>query len=100
MTGTDVQQILFTAGQLVLWALGEVLTAGSRDARTPTPTRTGPTDKAQHVGKQDPKTPEWFGLEGTSNIIQLQPPRHRQGHPPRAQVVQNPIQPGLELFQA
>jgi len=42
-------------------------------------------------------------LEGTSRIIKLQPPHHRQGHqPPHLildQAAQGPIQPGLEHFQ-
>ena len=28
------------------------------------------------------RTTEWLGLEGTSEITKLQPPRHRQGHHP------------------
>ena len=44
---------------------------------------------------------EWPGLEGTSRIMNLQPPpQHRQGHqPPHLildQAAQGPIQPGLE----
>lgn len=89
----------FAAGQLVLRALGEALTAASGDARTPT-TRTGPTAGAQHVGRQDPRILEWFGLEGTLSITQFQPPCLGQGDLPLAQVVQTPIHPGLELFQA
>jgi len=43
------------------------------------------------------------GLEGTSRIMNLQPPCHRQGHQPPhlipAQAAQDPIQPGLEHLQ-
>ena len=46
---------------------------------------------------------EWPGLEGTSRIMKLQPPRHRQNHqPPHLildQAAQGPIQPGLEHLQ-
>ena len=46
---------------------------------------------------------EWPGLEGTSRITKLQPPRHRQGHQPPHfildQAAQGPIQPGLEHLQ-
>ena len=46
---------------------------------------------------------EWPGLEGTSRIMELQPPCHRQGHqPPHLilnQAAQGPIQPGLEHLQ-
>ena len=42
---------------------------------------------------------EWFRLEGTFEIIQFQPPCYRQGHFPLDQVVQSPIQPGLQCFQ-
>jgi len=42
---------------------------------------------------------EWFGLEGTLEIIYFQPPGHGQGHLPPDQVAQSPIQPGLEHFQ-
>ena len=46
---------------------------------------------------------EWSGLEGTSRIMNLQPPCHRQGHqPPHLildQAAQDPIQPGLEHLQ-
>ena len=45
----------------------------------------------------------WLGLEGTSRIMKLQPPHHRQGHQPPhfipAQAAQGPIQPGLEHLQ-
>ena len=43
---------------------------------------------------------EWLGLEGTSRIIKLQPPCHRQGHQHLYvildQAAQCPIQPGVE----
>ena len=43
---------------------------------------------------------EWLGLEGTSRIMKLQSPHHRQGHRPPQwildQPAQGPIQPGLE----
>ena len=39
---------------------------------------------------------EWFGLEGP---LRFQPPCCKQGHLPLDQVVQSPIQPGLEFFQ-
>ena len=46
---------------------------------------------------------EWPGLEGTSRIMNLQPPRHRQNHqPPHLildQAAQRHIQPGLEHLQ-
>ena len=46
---------------------------------------------------------EWPGLEGTSRIVNLQPPHHRYGNqPPHLildQAAQGPIQPGLEHLQ-
>jgi len=46
---------------------------------------------------------EWPGLEGTSRIMNLQSPYHRQSHqPPHLildQAAQGPIQPGLEHLQ-
>jgi len=46
---------------------------------------------------------EWLGLEGTSRIIKLQPPCHRQGcQPPHLildQAAQGSIQPGFEHLQ-
>jgi len=49
------------------------------------------------------KITERPGLEGTSRIMDLQPPCHRQGHqPPHLtldQAAQGPIQPGLEHLQ-
>jgi len=46
---------------------------------------------------------EWLGLEGTSRIMKIQHPCHRQGHqPPHLipdQAAQGPIQPGLECLQ-
>ena len=42
---------------------------------------------------------EWFWLEGTFKIIQLQPPYYRQGHLPLDQVAESPIQPSLDCFQ-
>jgi len=46
------------------------------------------------------KSTEKLGLEGTSGIIKLQPPCHRQGHQPPCvildQAAQGPIQPSLE----
>jgi len=46
---------------------------------------------------------EWPRLEGTSRVIKLQQPHHRQSHqPPHLildQAAQGPIQPGLEHFQ-
>ena len=46
---------------------------------------------------------EWLGLQGTSRIIELQPPCCRQGlQPPYLildQAAQGPIQPGLEHLQ-
>jgi len=41
---------------------------------------------------------EWFGLEGTLQVIWFQPPCHEQGYLPLDQVAQSSIQPGLELF--
>jgi len=38
---------------------------------------------------------DWFGLEGTSQIIQFQSPCHRLPHLPPDQAAQSPIQPGL-----
>ena len=51
---------------------------------------------------QNHRITEWPGLEGTSRIMNLQSPCHRQGHqPPHLldQVAQGPIQPGLEHLQ-
>ena len=52
---------------------------------------------------QNHRITEWLGLEGTSRIMKLQPPRHRQGHQPPhlilEQTAQGPIQPGLEHLQ-
>jgi len=42
---------------------------------------------------------EWFGWEGTFKDHLVQPPCHWQGHLPLGQVVQSPVQPGLEHFQ-
>uniref|UniRef100_A0A8C3L1I6 Kinesin family member 13B n=1 Tax=Chrysolophus pictus TaxID=9089 RepID=A0A8C3L1I6_CHRPC len=46
---------------------------------------------------------EWPGLEGTSRIMNLQPPCHMQGHQPPhlipPQAAQGPIQPGLGHLQ-
>ena len=46
---------------------------------------------------------EWLGLEGTSSIIKLQPPHHRQScqtpHLILDQAAQGPLQPGLERLQ-
>ena len=46
---------------------------------------------------------EWLGLEGTSRIIKLQSPSHRQGCQLLDQVLdqipQGPIQPGLKYHQ-
>jgi len=42
---------------------------------------------------------EWFGLEGTLQIIWFQLPCHGQGHLPLDQVARSPIQPGLEHLQ-
>jgi len=46
---------------------------------------------------------EWHALQGTSRIMKLQLPCHRQGRqPPRTvldQAAQDPIQPGLEHLQ-
>jgi len=39
------------------------------------------------------------GLEGTLQIIQLQPPCREQGHLPPDQVAESPVQPGLEHCQ-
>ena len=48
-------------------------------------------------------TIERLGLEGTSRIMNLQPPCHRQGHQPPhlilGQAAQGSIQPGLEHLQ-
>jgi len=42
---------------------------------------------------------EWFGLEGTLQIIWFQLPCHGQGHLPLDQVTQSPIQHSLEHCQ-
>ena len=42
---------------------------------------------------------ECFGLEGTFRGHLAQPPCNKQGHLQLDQVVQSPIQPGLECFQ-
>jgi len=42
---------------------------------------------------------EWFGLEGTLQIISFQPPCHGQGHLLPDQAAQTPVQPGLERCQ-
>jgi len=42
---------------------------------------------------------EWFGLEGSLQIIEFHPLCHGQGHLPPDQVAQSPVQPGLEHCQ-
>ena len=42
---------------------------------------------------------EWFGFEGTLQIIWFQPPCHGQGHLPLDHIAQSPIQSVLEHFQ-
>jgi len=46
---------------------------------------------------------EWVGLEGTSRIMKLHPPHHRQGLQPThliaGQAAQGPIQPSTEHLQ-
>jgi len=49
------------------------------------------------------KITEWLELEGTSRIMDLQPPCHRQGHQSPHLILdraaQGPIQPGLKHLQ-
>ena len=57
----------------------------------------------QAAVKPQPGITEWPRLEGTSRIMNHQPPLHRQSHqPPHLildQAAQGPIQPGLEHLQ-
>ena len=48
---------------------------------------------------QNHRITEWFGLEGTLELIWFPPPCHEQGHLPPDQVAQSSIQPGLEPCQ-
>ena len=54
----------------------------------------------------DDRITEWLVLEGTSRIMKLQPPRHKQGHQPLHLIpdqttfnAQGPIQPDVEHLQ-
>jgi len=38
---------------------------------------------------------EWLGMEGTSKIIQFQPPCHGKAHQPPDQAAQSHVQPGM-----
>lgn len=43
-----------------------------------------------YSGLSTDRITEWFGLDGTQKVIQLQPPCHGQGHLPIDQAAQNP----------